>query len=85
MNIKNIIKMIILSILPISEVRGALPFAFFNKIPFYFAFPVSILFNFLISIFIFFFLDTLNKYLLRIETYKKIFNKVADNARKKSY
>ncbi len=85
MNINNLLKLIILSMLPISEIRGALPFAFFNKIPFYFAFPISLLFNFLVSFLVFFFLDTINHYLLKITFYKKIFTKFADNAKNKIY
>lgn len=83
MNLLNFLKLIFLSILPISEVRGALPFAFFDKIPYYIAFPVSVLANFSISFFIFFFLDTLNKYLLKIPFYNKIFTRFANNAKEK--
>ncbi|MCR4421318.1 MAG: small multi-drug export protein [Spirochaetales bacterium] len=85
MNLTDLVKLIFLSILPISEVRGALPFAFFNKIPFYLAFPISVSANFLVSFFIFFFLDTINKLLLKIPLYNKIFTKFAANAKDKIY
>lgn len=85
MSIISLIKIIILSMLPISEVRGALPFAFFNNISFYLAFPISVFFNFIVSFFIFFFLDTINKYLLKIPYYNKIFTKFANNAKEKIY
>ncbi len=83
MSLIDLLKLILLSILPISEVRGALPFAFFNKFPFYLAFPISVSANFLISFFIFFFLDTINKYLLKIPFYNKVFTKFAFNAKEK--
>lgn len=83
MNFYDFLKIVILSILPISEVRGALPFAFFNNIPYYFAFPIAVIFNFLISFFVFFFLDTINKYLLKIPIYNKIFTRFANNAKEK--
>jgi len=81
----NILKLIILSMLPISEIRGALPFAFFNKIPFYFAFPIALTFNFLVSFLIFFFLDTVNKYLMKIPIYNRFFTSFSENAKEKVY
>ncbi len=83
MNLSNIIKLIILSIIPISEIRGALPFAFFSGIPYYLAFIIALFFNFLVSFFIFFFLDFINKYLLKIPLYNKFFQKISENAKNK--
>lgn len=75
---------IILSILPISELRGGIPAAVCNGIPWYIAFMVCVALNILIIFPIFFFLDYLHKYFMKLKFYKKIFNKYIKNARRKA-
>jgi len=76
-----LLRTILLSMLPISELRGALPYAFFSGVPLYYAIPITILANFAVSILIFIFLDTLNKLLLKIKVYKNFFDKFSNKAR----
>ena len=65
---------IILSILPISELRGAIPYAILNNINPFTAFFVAVLANILIIPLIFFFLDKIHHIFLKINTYEKLFN-----------
>ncbi len=66
---------VILSILPISELRGAIVYAMFkagiNPLT---AFLIAVFFNILIIFPIFFFLDYINGFLMKIKVYNKLFN-----------
>ena len=66
---------IILAILPISELRGAIPYAILKAgINPFTAFFIAVFANILIIPLIFFFLDYIHKYLLKIRVYEKFFN-----------
>ena len=77
-----ILKTILLSILPISELRGAIPYAIANKINLLFAFLISVTGNFLVVPMGFFFLDYLHKHFIKIKSYEKFFNKYIESKRK---
>ena len=77
-----ILKTILLSILPISELRGAIPYAIINNINPLSAFFLAVLANFLVAPIMFFFLDNLHKYFLKIKSYEKFFNKYVESKRK---
>lgn len=66
---------IILSALPISELRGAIPYAILkagiNPVT---AFSVAVLANIIIIPIIFFFLDHIHHFLLKNKSYEKFFN-----------
>jgi uncharacterized membrane protein len=70
----NLLITIVLSMLPISELRGAIPYAILNNINPFTAFFVAVLANILIIPFIFFFLDNLHELFLKIRWYKKLFD-----------
>ncbi len=70
---------IILSMLPISELRGAIPFAIASKIPPLQAFIIATLSNIIIIPIIFLFLDYIHKYLIKFNFYKKIIEKQIDS------
>ena len=72
-----------LSFLPISELRGAIPFAVANQIPWYVAYPMAAFFNALIAPVCWIFLSTLNKLFLKISWYKKLFERFIERARNK--
>tara|TARA_Y100000310_G_C20652730_1_gene800338 strand:- start:1732 stop:2196 length:465 start_codon:yes stop_codon:yes gene_type:complete len=78
---------IILSILPISELRGAIPYAILNGISISDAFLIAVFFNILIIPIIFFFLDYIHKFLLNLKWYKRLFdyyiNKKVEKVKKK--
>ena len=65
---------IILSILPISELRGGIPYAILRVINPITAFLIAVLANIIIIPIIFFFLDHIHGFLLKIKSYEKLFN-----------
>ena len=73
----------VLSFMPISELRGAIPFAMVNNIPWYAAFLFSTAFNALIAPFCWLFLATAHKLLYGIHWYQKFFDRFVERARKK--
>jgi len=72
-----------LSFLPISELRGAIPFAIANGVPWYTAFVLAVFFNALIAPVCWVFLSTLHKLFLRMNWYKHFFEKFIERARSK--
>ncbi len=75
----KIIYALILSILPVSELRGGLPIAIVyanqHNIPVVFVFSLVVLVNILAIFIAFYFLDNVHHLLLRTRVYKKIFDK----------
>ncbi len=71
----------LLSVLPISEVRGAIPLAFYNELGWFIIFLV--LLNILTIPLIFLFLDNINTLLLKIKPYKRFFEKTVERTRRK--
>ncbi|MDR2096758.1 MAG: small multi-drug export protein [Treponema sp.] len=72
-----------LSFLPISELRGAIPFSIANGIPWYFAYPFAVLFNALVAPGCWIFLSTLHKLFLKMKWYGNFFDRFVDRARNK--
>ncbi len=79
----DILYTILLSMLPISEVRGAIPYALASNVSFPNAFILSILGNILIVPIFFIFLDTLHSQFYKLKPYKYFFNKWVKRTRKK--
>jgi len=77
-----ILKTALLSILPVSELRGAIPYAISNGIDSSFALLFCVLLNFLVTPFGFLFLDYLHKHFLKINLYKNFFHKYVELKRK---
>ncbi len=79
----------LLSFMPISELRGAIPFAMANGIPWYWAYLFSVTLNALVAPFCWVFLVTLHILLYGINEndgfrwYKKFFNRFVEKARNK--
>lgn len=74
---------ILLSLLPISEVRGAIPFALssgFNPVTVFF---LMSFFNILAIPITFFFLDNIHHHCLKVSHYEKFFNYYIEKSRKK--
>lgn len=73
----KLIYAIILTILPISELRGGLPLAIIyanqNNIPLILIFPLIIMMNILVIFLVFYFLDNIHHLLLKVKLYKKFF------------
>ena len=78
-----------LSFVPISELRGGIPFAMANNIPWYWAFLFSSAINALIAPACWIFLATVHKLFYGttpekgMRWYKKLFDKIVERARKK--
>ncbi|MFA7707936.1 MAG: small multi-drug export protein [Candidatus Pacearchaeota archaeon] len=83
----KIIYSLILTILPISELRGGLPLAIIyaieNNIPIIFIFSLVILLNILVIFFIFYFLDNIHKAFMKFKIYNKFYNKYIEKFQKK--
>ena len=72
-----------LSFLPISELRGAIPFAIANGVPWYTAYVIAVFLNALVAPACWIFLSTLHKIFLKIALYKKFFERFIERARSK--
>ena len=72
-----------LSFLPISELRGGIPFAIAQGIPWYAAWLFAACMNALIAPACWLFLCTLHRLFLRMTWYEKFFNRFVERARKK--
>ncbi len=71
------------SFIPISELRGGIPYAYFNGIPLIQAYLICVLINALVAPFFFLFLETIHKYMYKLAWYKRIFDKSVARARAK--
>jgi len=83
----TIIFYIILSMLPIVELRGGLPlaihYAIENNLPIPLVFFLIVLSNILVIFFVFYFLDNLHKIFLKCSAYKKFFEFYVNKMQKK--
>ena len=75
---------IALSMIPIAELRGEIPVALCARIPWLTAFIVCVLANSAIIIPGFLFLEYVNRYFLRIPSYKRFFERNVERAREKA-
>jgi uncharacterized membrane protein len=73
----------LLSFLPISELRGAIPFAMTQGIPWYAAYPFAVALNALVAPACWVFLSTLHRLFLKLPWYEKTFNRFVGRAREK--
>ena len=74
---------VFLSFLPISELRGAIPFAIANSVPWYAAFAIAVFCNALVAPVCWIFLSTLHKLFLKMNWYRNFFDKFIERARNK--
>ena len=74
---------VILSVLPISELRGGIPVAVASGVGLLPAFMSCVLANILVIIPIFFFLDYIHTYLMKIQLYNKLFSLYLERVRKR--
>jgi uncharacterized membrane protein len=73
----------LLAFLPISELRGAIPFAMANGIPWYWAYPFAAGLNALVAPVCWIFLSTLHKLFLKMPWYRRFFDRFIERARAK--
>jgi uncharacterized membrane protein len=72
-----------LAFLPISELRGAIPFALAQGIPWYTAYLYAVALNALVAPVCWLFLSTLHRLFLRAAWYRGFFNRFVERARGK--
>ena len=74
---------VFLSFLPISELRGAIPFAVANNVPWYSAFILAVFCNAMVAPVCWIFLSTLHKLFLNMKWYSRFFEYFIERARNK--
>lgn len=74
-------KVILLSLLPISELRGAIPLAIASGIKPLNAFLIAVIANCLVVPIVFFFLDLLHKHFYSIGIYRRLFDRYIERTR----
>ena len=79
-----ILKIIILSILPIAELRGGIPYAYGHEIGIIPAYIICVLANMLVVPIVFIFLETLHVQFYKISIYRKYFDRFVIRTRKKA-
>lgn len=75
----------LLSMLPIFELRGGIPFGIFSGLNPIVVYLIAVTGNLLVIIFGFFFLDFFHKYFLKISLYKRVFEHFLERARRKAH
>lgn len=83
MTIKTLAVTVALTLLPISELRGAIWYALNNDVPVYMAFILCVVLNALIGPLLYLFLNTVHKLLFHLAWYQKLFDSLVDRARRK--
>lgn len=73
---------ILLSFLPISELRGGIPYAYFNDIPIKSGFILCVCANMLVPLIAFAFLATAHKILYKWSSYRCFFDRFVEKARR---
>ena len=83
MSFSDLLITALLSIAPISELRGAIPFALAKGMPVVWAYLFCVTMNFLASILVLIFLNTLHKLFYHISLYRRFFDSFIERARRK--
>ena len=78
-----ILKAILLSMLPIAELRGGIPYAIANELNPFLAYFICVGSNILAFPIVFLFLECLHPFFLKISFYQKLFDKFVIRTRKK--
>ena len=71
----------LLALVPISEVRGSIPYGYFNNIPLWQVLIISVLCNMAVPFIGFAFLSTLHKLLIKWPLYCKVVNPLLERSR----
>jgi len=83
MSLSTVCWAVLLSVLPISELRGGIPYAIYMGMGAIPAFLLCVAANCLAGPVTFLFLNTVHKLLLHIGGYRKLFEKIIERSRKK--
>ena len=83
MELSDLFIMALLSLLPVSELRGAIPYALAKKADPVFAYFFCVFFNSLIAPFFYIFISTIHRFMYKLNWYKIIFEKLVVKTRNK--
>jgi uncharacterized membrane protein len=83
MSLRTLLVTIALCLLPISELRGGLPFALSNDVPLPVAYLICVGANGLVAPLVYLFLSSLHKVLERWRPYRRLFERVVERSRRK--
>ena len=81
----SLIYAIIISLLPISELRGGIPYAYLSGNPIWLSYFVCVAANFFVGPLVFLFLETLHKLFIKCKFYEKLFDKYIQRVRRKTF
>ena len=79
-----IVHSLVLSLLPVSELRGGIPYAVANGIHPLTAYIMCVLSNMLVIPIVFVFLETLHRFFYRVHLYRMLFDKLVVRTKKKA-
>jgi uncharacterized membrane protein len=83
-NLMNpILKIIIFSLLPISELRGSIPIGLSSGLPLSLVFPIAVLSNILVFPIFYLFLTFVHKLLMKVKLYRKTFDYFLERTRRR--
>lgn len=83
MTLSDLLITALLSIAPISELRGAIPFALAKGMPVIWAYLFCVVMNFMASVLVLIFLNTFHKVFCNFKLYRRFFDSFIEKARKK--
>ncbi|MCE5255818.1 MAG: small multi-drug export protein [Spirochaetaceae bacterium] len=83
MSLSTLLMTALFSVLPISELRGAIPYAVIRGVGILPATLISIFFNALVPFIVYLFLSTFHKLLYKWKTYKSFFDRTVEKTQKK--
>lgn len=83
MSLRTLLVTLALCLLPISELRGGLPFALSNEVPLLAAYLICVGANALVAPLVYLFLSSLHKLLERWEPYRRLFDRIVERSRHK--
>ena len=83
MSLRTLLVTLALCLLPISELRGGLPFALSSDVPLLLAYPICVGANALVAPLVYLFLSSLHRLLERWGPYRRLFDRLVERSRRK--
>ncbi len=78
---ENLFYAVVLSVLPISELRGGIPYAYLSGYPIWLAYVVCVSANFFVGPLVFLFLNTLHRLMIKWQFYDRLFSRFIKRVR----
>ena len=80
---RTLLLTVLLCLLPVSELRGGLPFALSSNIPLWAAYPICVGANALVAPLVYLFLSSVHRLLVRWQPYRRLFDRIVERSRRK--